>query len=159
MKAPENTKYLLFGGTFLLANKLQAAGDKLVKGLPVKQWFFLRNAMELPQDPPPTITLIAQSMNSTRQNAAKMLETLEREGYVETEPGQQDRRSRSVRITQQGFQSMKETTENAQDFLERLYEGIGREDREIAGKVLIQMVHNLDKMQQEDRPESAEGVN
>ena len=47
MKAPENPRHLLFGGTFILVNKLQFAGDKSVTGLTTKQWFLLMNLREL----------------------------------------------------------------------------------------------------------------
>lgn len=147
MRPPENTKYLLFGGTFVLANKLQFVGDKMVDGLSTKQWFLLRNMMDMPSEPPPTITQIAHAMDSTRQNIAKMLEAMEREGFVTLEDSESDRRSRSVRLTASGLAYARQTAINAQDFLERLYEGIGSEERVAAGNVMKKMIENLQKMQ------------
>jgi len=149
LRPPENTKYLLFGGTFVLANKLQFVGGKLIDGLSIKQWFLLRNMMDLPRDPPPTITRIAHTMDSTRQNIAKMLDGLEREGFVALEGSESDHRSRSVRITESGLSAARQTAENAQGFLDRLYTGICSEERDAAASVMKKMIENLQKIQEE----------
>lgn len=148
MKPPDDPRQLLFGGTFVLANKLQVVGDKLVEGLSTKQWFLLRNLVDLPKDPPPTINQIAQEMDSTRQNIAKMLELLEREGFVVIEKNAADLRSRSVRITESGLNQAKQTAENAQGFLDRLFRDIESEESEVASRVLLKMVRNLQEIQE-----------
>lgn len=147
VKPPGNTKYLLFGGTFVLANKLQFVGDKEVDGLPIKQWFLLRNILDLPPEPAPTITQIADAMDSSRQNVAKMLEVAQRQGLVAIEGSPSDRRSRSVRVTALGLTRVEQTAIHAQAFLDRLYEGIGPEERDAAGKVLLKMIGNLERIQ------------
>ena len=149
MKPPKNTEYLLFGGTFVLANKLQFVGDKLVDGLSTKQWFLLRNMMDMPSEPAPTITQIANAMDSTRQNIAKMLEVMEREGLVTLEKSESDQRRRSVRITETGITYVNQTAQKGQGFLDRLYRGISSEELDTAGEVLIKMVQNLEKMTEE----------
>lgn len=149
MRPPENTKYLLFGGTFVLANKLQFVGDKLVDGLSTKQWFLLRNMMDMPSEPPPTITQIARAMDSTRQNITKMLEAMEREGLVALNDNESDHRSRNVLITAAGLTYAKQTAANAQGFLDSLYVGISSEELDVAGTVLKKMIENLQKMQEE----------
>lgn len=149
MKPPKNPWYILFGGTFVLANKLQAVGDHVVQGLSTKQWFLLRNIVELPQDPPPTISQVAKEVDSTRQNVTKILGVLEREGYVSVEKSQSDHRSLGVRITGKGREKLKQAEADAQGFFVHLFAGIAPEDRDTAGKVLLQMVGNLQKMQEE----------
>lgn len=151
MKPPENKQYLLFGGTFVLANKLQFVADKLVDGLTTKQWFLLRNIMEMPKEPPSTINEIAQVMDSSRQNTAKMLEVLERDGFVAIESDETDHRRRSVRITELGRKSAIQTAEDAQGFLARLFQDIPPEEQAAAGTVLIKMVENLERMMEESR--------
>lgn len=148
MRPPNNIQYMLFGGTFVLANKLQFVGDKLVDGLSTKQWFLLRNLMDLPKDPPPTITKIAQEMDSTRQNITKMLEVMERDGLLTIEKSATDLRSRSVHITPLGLQLAKQTADNAQGFLDELFKDMNDEELETAGKVLIKMIQNLENMQE-----------
>ncbi len=149
MKIPDRSDYLLFGGVFALANKLQFVGDKIVDGLSTKQWFMIRNIIDMPSDPPPTITRIAREMDTTRQNATKMLETMEREGLVVIEGNESDRRSRSVRLTESGLCRAKQVSENSQSFMKQLFMGIGPEELDAAGKVLLKMFENLLKMQEE----------
>ena len=66
MKIPENSQYVLFGGTFVLANKMQYVADKKVKGLSTKQWFLLRTLQDMPDQPAPTITALAKPFNVRR---------------------------------------------------------------------------------------------
>ncbi len=149
MKPPKDPKQVLFGGTFVLANKLQNVGDKLVSGLSVKQWFLLRNIIDLPDKPAPTITQIAYAMDSTRQNITKMLEAMEREGLVRIEKNASDRRSRSVSITESGLALMEQTFISGKQFLDRLYEGIAPDEFDAAVKVKLKMIRNLQNMQEE----------
>ncbi len=148
MKPSKNSKHLLFGGTFLLANKLQFVADSYVEGISTKQWFLLRNILDLPTEPPPTITQIAECIDSTRQNITKMLIAMEREGIVALEDSTTDHRSRSVLITELGYKYAEQTAQNAQDFLERLYDDISQNELDIAGDVLKKMVKNLEIMQE-----------
>ena len=149
MKPPENTKYVLFGGTFILAIKLHLVGDKMVDGLTTKQWFLLLKLMELPKEPAPTLTQLAQAMDSSRQNIAKMLEIMEHAGIVTVEHSKADQRSRSISVTPLGRSRAEETERNGQNFLNRLFEGISEEERAVAAKVTINMIQNLERMQEE----------
>jgi DNA-binding MarR family transcriptional regulator len=144
---PNRADYLLFGGTFVLANKLQVVGDKMVDGLSTKQWLLTRTILDLPDEPPPTITQIAREMDSTRQNVAKMLETMERDGLVTLEQSQFDRRSRRVRVTELGREQARQVAENAEGFMARLFGGIEKSEMDAAGRVLLKMFENLTDMQ------------
>ncbi len=149
MKPPNKVEHLLFGGTFVLANKLQAVFDRIGLGLSTKQWFLLRNMADLQAEPPPTISQIAQAMDSTRQNVAKMLGVMEREGLVVVEESKTDRRSYAVRVTETGKARAKQADISAQALISRLYEDIRPEDLATAGRVLVSMVENLNKIQEE----------
>jgi DNA-binding MarR family transcriptional regulator len=149
VKIPDRKDYLLFGGVFVLANKLQVVSDKMVEGLSCKQWFLIRTILDMPSEPPPTIMQIVREMDSTRQNVTKMLEKLERDGLVKWEENTSDRRSHRVRITELGRSSAKTVTENAQAFLKRLFEGIEQTELDAAGGVVLKMMNNLVAMQEE----------
>ena len=73
LKVPENKQYVLFGGSFVLANKLQWVADKRVGGLTSKQWFLLKTLKDMPSEPKVTITALAKETDTSRQNVAKML--------------------------------------------------------------------------------------
>ncbi len=149
LKIPDRADYLMFGSVFVLANKLQFVGDRTVEGLSTKQWFLVRTMMDMPEDPPPTITQIATEMDTTRQNIAKMLEAMQRDGMAVIEENTLDRRSRHVRITEQGKRQARQIAENAQGFMRSLFEGVAPDDLSAAGRVVVKMIDNLTKLQEE----------
>jgi len=149
MKIPENNQYILFGGTFVLANKLQLVADKKVHGLTTKQWFLLRNLSDLPADPPPTITTLAKETDTSRQNVSKMLKVLQRQGYVLLEGNVEDQRSQSVVLTELGAQALRQVAQEAVPFFAELFSGISEEECAVTAGVLLKLIKNLEKMQME----------
>lgn len=149
MKIPENKQYVLFGGTFVLANKLQLVADKKTHGLSTKQWFLLRNLSDLPADPPPTITMLAKETDTSRQNVSKMLEVLQRQGYVVLQNNAEDHRSQSVVLTESGAQVLRQVAQEAVPFFTELFSGISEEECAVSADVVIKLIDNLCKMQEE----------
>lgn len=149
MRIPENKQYVMFGGVFVLANKLQMVADKRVQGLSTKQWFLLRNLSDLPADQPPTITALAKETDTSRQNVSKMLEVLHRQGYVELKNSGSDRRSQGVVLTEAGGQVLRQTAQEAAPFFTQLFAGVGQEECAVAADVVIKLIENLFKMQEE----------
>ncbi len=148
MKIPENKQYVLFGGTFILANKLQLVADKKVPGFSTKQWFLLRNLQDLPAEPPPTITMLAKETDTSRQNVSKMLAVLQRQGYVVLCDNPQDHRSQTVKMTEAGKRALQQVAGEAVPFFAELFSGIGAEECEVSAGVIIKLVKNLEKMQE-----------
>lgn len=149
MKIPENKQYILFGGTFVLANKLQVVADKKVKGLSTKQWFLLRNLSDVPTDPQPTITMLAKETDTSRQNVRKMLEVLQRRGYVALHESEDDRRSQTVHLTQSGGNVLRQVAQEAVPFFKELFSGISEEELEKSADVIVKLIENLHLMQEE----------
>ncbi|WRS26992.1 MarR family transcriptional regulator [Oscillospiraceae bacterium MB08-C2-2] len=149
MKIPENKQYVLFGGAFVLANKLQLVADKKTHGLSTKQWFLLRNLSDLPADPPPTITMLAKETDTSRQNVSKMLEVLQRQGYVALQNNAEDHRSQSVVLTESGAQVLRQVAQEAVPFFTELFSGISEEECAVSADVVIKLIDNLCKMQEE----------
>lgn len=157
MKIPENRQFVLFGGAFVYANKLQAVADKRVEGLSTKQWFLLRNLQDLPSNPLPSITMLAKETDTSRQNVRKMLEVLERLGYVKLKENKEDRRSQLVEMTEQGCLVLKQVAAQAEPFFQEMFAGISREECAAAAEVIIKLINNLNKMQEEvEREEEKE---
>lgn len=149
MRTPENKQYVLFGGSFVLANKLQAVVDSRMGGITTKQWFLLRNLMDLPAEPCPTITILAKETDTSRQNVRKMLEILQKQGCVVLHPSAEDRRSQTVEMTEYGRECMLNKAQDAQPFFAELFQGITQEETRAAAGVVIKMIENLQKMQEE----------
>lgn len=151
MKIPDNNQYILFGGSFVLANKLQLVADKMVEGLSTKQWFLLRTLYDMPKEPTPTITSLARETDTSRQNVAKMLEVLQRQGCVVLGANPQDQRSRSVEMTEQGLHMLGQMADQARGFFTELFTGIDEDEAAVAAQVMIKMVKNLEQLQQDLR--------
>lgn len=134
----------------MLANKLQAVADKRVSDLSTKQWFLLRNLIDLPVDPPPTITMLAKETDTSRQNVRKMLEVLERQGYVTLNKSQADHRSQTVTLTKCGGQVLGKVAKEAQPFFEELFSGLTDEECEASAGVIVKIIDNLNRMQEEE---------
>lgn len=149
MNIPENNQYVLFGGTFILANKLQVVADKRVDGLSTKQWFLLRNLQDLPVDPPPTITMLSKETDTSRQNVSKMLLALQKQGYVILQNSEADRRSQTVQMTTSGQEALNQMAEESTSFFAELFNGIGVEESAVAAKVIIKLIDNIKKMQED----------
>lgn len=149
MRIPANKQYVLFGGTFVLANKLQAVADKTVHGLSTKQWFLLRNLSDLQVNFPPTISLLAKETDTTRQNISKMLEVLQRQGYVILKNSTEDHRSQTVEMTEAGYQILHQIAQQATPFFTELFSDIQTEEYEIAAAVVIKLIAKLNQMQKE----------
>lgn len=149
MKIPENKQYVLFGGAFVLANKLQVVADKTMQGLSTKQWFLLRNLSELPIDPPTTITTLAKETDTSRQNVRKMIEVLQRQGYVVLRDSAEDHRSQTVEMTKAGAQILRQVAQEAAPFFTELFSGIDEEKCTISADVILKLIENLYKMQEE----------
>lgn len=147
MKIPSNKRYLLFGGSFLLANKLQLVGDKTMKGVSIKQWFLMRNLADMPAQPPTTITALAKEVDSTRQNVTKLLQILARQGLVQIDGNPNDKRSYTVCITKKGEEWQTQIAKDAKPFLENLFCGIADDECAVAAKVMVKMIDNLMDMQ------------
>lgn len=149
MKIPDNKQYVMFGGAFVLANKLQLVADKKAHGLSTKQWFLLRNLSDLSADPPPTITMLARETDTSRQNVSKMLEVLQRQGYVALKDNAQDHRSQSVVLTETGAQMLRQVAQEAIPFFAELFSGISGEECAVSAGVMVKLIDNLYKMQEE----------
>lgn len=149
MKIPKNNQYVLFGGSFILANKLQWVADKKIDGISSKQWFLLRTLHDMPKDPMPTITSLAKESDTSRQNVTKMLEVLQRQGCVALSDNPSDSRSHTIKITQRGEQVLGSMAARSQDFFKDLFTDISEEDCSLAAQVLIKMTANLTRMQEE----------
>lgn len=147
MKIPDNNQYILFGGSFVLANKLQLVADKMVDGLSTKQWFLLRTLYDMPKEPTPTITSLARETDTSRQNVAKMLEVLQRQGCVVLGASPQDQRSRSVEMTEQGLHMLGQMAGQAQGFFTELFTGIDEDEAAVVARVMVKMIKNLEKLQ------------
>lgn len=142
--APTKLHYL-HGAVFLMANRLNAAGDRISGENTTKQWFLLLflNSMD---EAAPSITSVAREMGTTRQNVTQLLGPLEKRGYVRTMPSKTDHRSRAVQMTEKARGYLSEMSARGRFFIESLMDGVDAGELDSAIRVFEKMFDNLDKI-------------
>lgn len=76
---------MAFASLFILANRLQTAGEKIQTEITMKQWLLLAIASECPA--PRTLSRVGALMGCSRQNVKQLATALARKGFVTLEHG------------------------------------------------------------------------
>ena len=87
---------------FRLSSRMLAAGDRLVAdlGLTSARWQLLGTISAA--DRPQPVAWLARDMGGNRQNVQRIVNDLEREGFVEFQPNPHHRRAQLVVLTDKG---------------------------------------------------------
>lgn len=75
----------IFASVFVLQNKLQTIGEKLMDKISIKQWLLL--AMVDACKKPKTLTNVGELMGCSRQNVKQLAVALEGKGFLKLEKG------------------------------------------------------------------------
>jgi len=142
MQEPKNDQNYVFSATSMLANRLQVAGDQVTGSITFKQWLVLLIVREMPVGS--SVTDIAQQHGSTRQNVTKLLRELSRQGYVQVNQAESDKRSYAVFMTEEGSALMKRISQPGAEFVRALFNDINPEDVAATRRVMRQLLLNLD---------------
>lgn len=115
-------KSYVFGGIFILANRLQVLGDKLDESLTVKQWLLLIGILKN-EAGSPTISEVANFIGNSRQNVKKMALILEKKGFLVLKKDSKDARILRMSVTSKCKEHLNQRGPRELEFLEKLYEG------------------------------------
>lgn len=110
----------IFGGIFALSNKLQLIGDKFDANISTKQWFLIDIIASF-QDEAPTISMIANGIETSRQNVKKMALILENRGFLKIIKDKEDGRIQRLELTSYCMDYFKQRDEREQKFIENLF--------------------------------------
>ncbi|WP_102050331.1 MarR family winged helix-turn-helix transcriptional regulator [Pygmaiobacter massiliensis] len=141
------TKEFLFGSIFLLSNKLQALGDGYLKEITLKQWLLLIMIQTIDKERP-SVTEVAVFMGSTRQNIRKMLEALEKKGYVILSQNEKDKRNLSVALTSQTQHFFEQFEAQGDALLEQLFQNISPEQLATTRQTFDTLFENIERMEE-----------
>ncbi len=143
-KIPKNL--VIYGYLFTVANKIQAAGDKVMDGLTMRQQFLLVS-LSLFDDYSPTLQELAQVFGSSYQNVKRMASQLEEKNYLEIRKDPIDRRKIRIVLNKKQFNKLQKTSETVTtDFMNKLYEGLESAELDTVAKALDRFNKNLDEM-------------
>lgn len=113
-------KAYVYGSIFSLSNRLQLLGDRRYKELSLKQAFVLWN-ISLFDDYFLNLKDLAQIVGTSSQNVKKIINILEKKGFVKVGKDETDRRSLRVALTAKGKEYYLERGKKEEQYLEELF--------------------------------------
>ncbi|HEX3023487.1 MAG TPA: MarR family transcriptional regulator [Lachnospiraceae bacterium] len=138
-------EHILFGILFVLGNRLQVIGDTFYEEITTKQWLVLI-ILEVMEEQPPTLNELADAMGSSHQNVKQLVLKLESKGYVEMLSDEHDRRKTRIKMSESCHKVFEKYKPMEMEFMERLYEGVDKEDLKGAVRTLLQLEENMINM-------------
>lgn len=127
---------------FQAANTLHKQGTKALEdvGVTTQQWSVL-GALSRPQAAEGmSVNALSSFLKMSRQNLAGILNRLERGGYIERTTDGDDRRSRRVKLSQNGLNLWNEMTPLIYNFYDAALTGFSFDDR-------VEFLHYITKLQ------------
>lgn len=125
-----------YASLLVTSNKLQAAGDSYCGDLTSKQLLTLLAILHIPKGDT-TIINIADKMGTTKQNATRIIKSLEKKNYITIMPSEKDKRAVNVIFTEIGLSSVsKNATDVKKNFLNDLFKDFGKEELETLWQLL-----------------------
>lgn len=140
----EKEQYI-FGTLFIFANQLQAIADRSGGEVTLKQWFLLVVIQKMKSNFP-TINMIADFMGYTRQNAKKMLELLEKKGFVKIQKSLIDKRALSVSLTEKCMEYFSLSEIDGNKFLDLVFKEIDNNKLDVVYDVFKILFENINQM-------------
>lgn len=137
----------VYGTLFSLINKLQIAGDSYLSGLTFRQYMTITAILHLPEDET-TINNIARKLGTSKQNANRMVSSIEKLGVLSSFPSPKDKRAINVTLTEAGKEKVKTCAEQAIDFMADAFRGLDTSELNILWK-LLQKVYEFDGEKQD----------
>lgn len=101
---------------FSLTNKLQIAGDNCLNGMTIRQYMTVVAILHLAEDET-TINNIAKKLGTSKQNANRMISSIERLGYISSFQSKKDKRATNIQLTETGKEKMVECSEQIINFM------------------------------------------
>ncbi|MEA4989126.1 MAG: MarR family transcriptional regulator [Anaerovorax sp.] len=112
-------RYIIFGNTFLTANRLQSVMDSTGNELTAKQWLVI--TMLGMFDTPPTLVQLAKMCDSTHQNTKQIVLKLEKKDFIRIEKDKKDKRAMRILKTEKCKKWDEANKEFAKHFINEMF--------------------------------------
>ena len=129
---------------FRVNNLLLAEGDRLVAGLGLTsaRWEIL-GAITYEERPQP-VAWLARDLGANRQNVQRIVNDLQKMGFVAFEPNPHHRRAKLVALTAKGKQAFDAAMRLQAPRINKLSEGLSVKDVETTHRVMLALRKRLD---------------
>ncbi|MDF2522947.1 MAG: transcriptional regulator [Clostridiales bacterium] len=137
----------IFGSLFLLANKLQVAGDRHLAedDITTIQWFLTVMILQFP-DTPPTLTEVAELMGSSRQNVKQLALKLQDKGFLIIDKDNKDARALRLKLTDKCQSFWEKREDKDHQFISELFKDLNEDEMNEIYKGLNKILERLQKM-------------
>ncbi|OUC02598.1 MarR family transcriptional regulator [Bacillus thuringiensis serovar medellin] len=138
---------------FSVLNKIQIRGDEYFESLTSRQFMTIVAILHLPEDET-TLNNIAKKLGTSKQNVNRLVNSIEKKGYLITQPSKRDRRAINVKITKSGMLAMEECGEKSMYFMAEIFKEFTTEDLETLWS-LLKKIYRFDGEEQDGFEETA----
>ena len=141
-------KQYIFGSLLIIANRMDTLLERELRqfGVTSKQWF-LSVIIDSLFAEPPTMKEVAREMGSSHQNVKQVALKLQEKNLLTLVKDKKDRRVTRIRMTNESQEFWKKTQPKGTIFTEALFEGIKKEDLQLARQVMQKIMNNLEHME------------
>jgi DNA-binding MarR family transcriptional regulator len=138
----------IFGSIFLLANRLQVAGDQYLgrDDITMKQWF-LQVMISQFGDNPPTLSEVAELMGSSRQNVKQLALKLEEKGFLTIQKDKRDARALRIKQTDISRVFWEKRKKQDDEYIEDLFAGISTEEIDVILKGFSKLFEKIEEIE------------
>jgi DNA-binding MarR family transcriptional regulator len=138
----------IFGELFLLSNRLQAAGDRVLSGeITISQWLLLMAVLQFPYLSP-TIGETADIMGSSRQNVKKLALNLRQRGFLEIQRDPEDHRVYRLVLTVEGIAFLKRRQQEIISFIMNLFSDFSRDELDLLHDCMRKLYESILKAEE-----------
>jgi len=137
----------IFGSVFLLAQRWQCLGDWELSAdkLTTKQWLLLATIETFFQSPP-TLSEITDAFGTSRQNVKQIALNLEKRGFIEIKPDENDRRILRFSVTQKSRDFWNKRAERDIEYISSLFEGLTEEEIDFFYQGMLKLSQRAEKL-------------
>jgi DNA-binding MarR family transcriptional regulator len=124
-----------YGTLFSVTNKLQIRGDEYLEDLTSRQFMTIVAILHLSEGET-TINNIARKLGTSKQNANRLVASLESKGYLLSAPSEKDKRAVNVKLTKAGNAALKKCGEKSVYFMAKIFSAFSTQEIETLWNLL-----------------------
>ena len=137
--------YYLLGLLSAFENRFQAMADRDMKEISWKQ-FFAIICIDMCNEPP-TLKELADILGSSHQNVKQILLKLEKKGFIEFKPDDNDKRKQRIVLTDYCRKFCEKNNELSIRIMGKMFAGVAEEDIQTTIKTITMIEKNLTEVE------------
>ena len=133
----------IIGNLFQAANRLQSIGNNVSREISFKQWLALITLFN-DSHKPLSLNDIASKLCVSRQSVRKMIDILERKGYVTITDSDVDNRAYLITYTERSEKEFDKYKEDIFETLDKIFADINEKEMDIFEDIIKKILRNME---------------